>query len=105
MPINFDLIFVCRKKYGHAIKEIEMASLIQRSKEDTLLSLNKLHEDRVAVGIGDIKMILMGHYLARLSSVGNLGTEIDLIYQAEPVLDELAGIIHGQYFAANNQAI
>ena len=59
-PINFDLIFVCRKKYGHAINEIEMTGLIQRSKEDTVLSLNKLREDQVVVGIGDIKLISMG---------------------------------------------
>ena len=88
-PVNFDLIIVCRK-FQHSNSQIEHDSVSLLACIGEVKSIiNELNQASVKVSLGDIKVILMGCILSKLSVVNNLNEEIEMIYKFEKEADNL----------------
>jgi putative DNA methylase len=88
-PVNFDLIIVCRKFQGlNSQIDHDSVSLLAGGGEAKSI-VNQLSQASVKVSLGDVKVILMGCILARLSVINNLNEEIEMIYKFEQEADNL----------------
>jgi len=88
-PVNFDLIISCRK-FQDSRSQIDHDSISLLACVGEVKSMvNKLSQASVKVSLGDVKVILMGSILARLSEINHLNEEIEMIYQFEKEADYL----------------
>jgi len=90
-PVGVDLIFVCRKAQSARpeFEEADGISLLSCLRE-TKTSVLDLKSGGIAIGIGDVKVILMGSILSRLAALGNLSAELSAIREMEWQVDALA---------------
>ena len=90
-PLNFDLIIVCRKAQKRAV---EARATNPPSLKDCVSRTRRVNSElrkaSIEVGVGDIKIILMGCALSTLATIGDLETEVERIYQIEGEIDSLA---------------
>lgn len=95
-PVHFDLIVVCRKHVSSVEskaqleKSDDMHFPLSRCFEEAQYTVNRLHTAGVAVGLGDVKVILMGKILTKLWMYHNLSEEIALISRFENEVDRYA---------------
>jgi len=86
-PISFDLIVVCRKsaatKPGHATFNLDTCLL------DAQQAVKTLKNNELVVTSGDVRVILMGCILARLSSLQNPAHELSTLNDLENKLEAL----------------
>jgi putative DNA methylase len=93
VPINFDLILTCRKvkhKSSH-IGQIGQDSIpLSTCFTEAQRAVKELQDVSMKVSIGDVKIILMGCILARLSRIDNLPQELTSLHEVEHEIDLLA---------------
>ncbi len=88
-PINFDLIFVCRKiepTKSSAAQEFHLLTCLIRAKRD----LTALRQASLVISIGDVKVILLGHVLAALSQLNDWPRELTRLQDLQQRADSLA---------------
>lgn len=89
VPVQFDLIIVCRKDSPPASQTKSNSFLLSTCIGETKSIVNKLQEVSINVSLGDIKVILMGCILSKLSTLNNISEEISTIYKVEKEADQL----------------
>jgi adenine-specific DNA methylase len=105
VPINFDLILTCRKvksnssHLGH--DSISLSTYLIEAQQ----AIRELQNASMKVSTGDVKIILMGCLLSRLSKIGNLSQELDTLHKLEAKIDVLAHKITIQASNGFNQAL
>ena len=95
-PVNFDLIFVCRKQeYNNHIKARSLD--IQGLQNETVKIVKSLLLEKVAVKLGDIKIILMGCAMSSIQHSNHVQEEIDFLKILDQKTDILARHIADMY--------
>lgn len=89
VPLNFDLILVCRKLPPSVdpgkLREIPLIICIDKAKE----IVRRLVSSSVKISLGDAKVIAMGEILSRLIVLGDIEKEVQAIYDVEGELDAI----------------
>jgi adenine-specific DNA methylase len=90
VPINFDLILTCRKVKHNASylgpDSISLSTCLTEAQR----AIKELQDASMKVSTGDVKIILMGCVLSRLSKMGNLPQELTTLHEVEHKIDLLA---------------
>ncbi len=82
IPINIDLILVCRKS-GREKSILSYNDITQQALHKAKNRISELVENKIKISDGDIKMILMGHLLCELSCLNNLEDELKHLQEIE----------------------
>ncbi len=91
VPINFDLIVICRKVTPEcSYSDHDNISLLPICLTEAQQAIRTLQNASMKVSLGDVKIILMGCVLSKLSKIGNLSQEIVMLYETEHEVDSLA---------------
>ncbi len=81
-PINIDLVLVCRKVRSKEVKT-ETGSILHLSAETAKAQIAELTASGIKVSAGDSKVALMGRLLCELSRMGDIGSELKYLSDAE----------------------
>ena len=97
-PVHFDLILVCRRTPS-TVSTLEEDPYNAEAHEgipllaclgETKAAVQDLRNADIKVGVGDIKVMLMGSILSRLAALHDLSQEVSTISELEGEVDALA---------------
>ncbi|HSH81897.1 MAG TPA: DNA methyltransferase [Herpetosiphonaceae bacterium] len=88
VPVNFDLIVVCRKAQ-FALDQAPGEFVLEHCIEETSASVGNFQQSTIELSTGDVKVILMGCILARLAAIGDCAREIAMLHELEEQIDSL----------------
>jgi hypothetical protein len=90
VPINFDLIIVCRKTKPDSPHleqgNVSLSDCLNQAKD----VVKTLQSVSIQVSSSDVWVILMGCLLSKLSAIGNLSKELSFILDFESKADQFA---------------
>jgi len=89
-PINYDLIFVCRKHNYKTPNPLGKKEMIRIVLEKTHDAVDTLRSAKMKVSLGDIRAIQMGYLLTQLSEMNEISKELQFISGLQQDLDQLA---------------
>jgi adenine-specific DNA methylase len=92
VPVHFDLIIVCRKA-PPCTSQLEHDGISLLTCLGETQDIIRRLDSSIKVGLGDVKVILMGCVLSRLAAINDLSAEISTIYKLERETDLLAAEI------------
>jgi hypothetical protein len=96
VPVNFDLILVCRKWNVQPHRADPGQIFLGSCADEARYVIETLRSSQLTVSLGDAKVILMGRMLAGLSAMNDPSAEVATIYHVEPEVDRLARDLAGE---------
>jgi len=89
VPVNFDLIIVCRKLPPNLSSVEHDGVPLLNCIGETKRIIRRLKDASIKVSLGDAKVMFMGSVLSRLIAINNLSEEIATIYEIESKADSI----------------
>lgn len=89
-PINYDLIFVCRKATTDRASLDHRHTSLSSISDEARTAIQALLSSGMQVSVGDIRVILMGCVLSELARIGDLAYELATLQSLEKEVDLLA---------------